>query len=1020
MPAVNIEHRYSFNLIDWMRESSYSLRAISWVVLLTFVMLILAPTAHAVQEYPVQPSSNSAAPEAELSKVFDQIVDKLEDLQEARDEGEDITALLAELKELGTQAADLDGQVMDNFQKIEEELKAKQLPHEILQRHYDMVTHYQAQRNAWMEQLESEMATGFFTDLLRSLKYWIGVDPVTENVESPLTPRDPKQFKRQHQPFDPEDLPNRSLKPNPDNKPKTREDEFIQSGLYNTPFTKIAALGDFTFDQLEGASNPAYLTETDEITLSQTIRDKASELNYDPIQINHFVRNNIEWIPSWGAIQNTDLTLSARRGNAMDIASLTIALLRASKIPARYVHGSIDVPKDKFLNWAGGFENVEAAGTFAASAGIPITSIITGGQVSKIRMEHVWVEAAIDYFPSRGAKNRSADAWVQLDPSYKQYEYLQGLDSVAISGIDPEQLAQSFIDSGQINEAEGWVTGFDPAIIEQAQTQAQKALEQHITDNMTNPTVGDVIGGRKTIIKEYPVLPSSLPNRIVVEGARYDKLPSRLQQRISWSFAQDILSGLTDPVSYPMARVNNEKITLSFRPATEVDEQALAALLPEGEITDISQLPTSISSYLINVVPELKINGVVEKTGNPMRLGEELDFVTQVTFPHKTHPPRTYKVIAGSFLSVNAIAQSVSPDKLTALQNKLELTGLTLINQEPAQARNLTREDILGDMFQAGSLGYYAQQISLSQMNSLQQDAHFHLAAGTGTVGYEPNVDYFFGMPRTIKAGGVVFDIPFIQVSYTDDGNLERLKQLNFQNGVISSVLEHVTPEVMFYIDPGNPPDAISAVKALQKASAAGQRIYQITQSNMNEALPNIHHNSEAMNEIRAALNRGMYITTHTDAVSIPGWSGAGYVILDPATNIGAWKISGGSNGSIVSDLDSAMLPISLLHNILDIFATYLGIEDLGALASIGKSLSIFGAILSAVSIGAQCSEDVARVLILLSTFWTLVSLAPGLLIGLLLTPIGALLLGVILSIGFFFALNYLSSNLCRPTQQGG
>lgn len=28
------------------------------------------------------------------------------------------------------------------------------------------------------------------------------------------------------------------------------------------------------------------------------------------------------------------------------------------------------------------------------------------------------------------------------------------------------------------------------------------------------------------------------------------------------------------------------------------------------------------------------------------------------------------------------------------------------------------------------------------------------------------------------------------------------------------------------------------------------------------------------------------------------GWSGAGYIILDPETNVGAWKISGGANGS--------------------------------------------------------------------------------------------------------------------------
>jgi len=37
-------------------------------------------------------------------------------------------------------------------------------------------------------------------------------------------------------------------------------------------------------------------------------------------------------------------------------------------------------------------------------------------------------------------------------------------------------------------------------------------------------------------------------------------------------------------------------------------------------------------------------------------------------------------------------------------------------------------------------------------------------------------------------------------------------------------------------------------------------------------------------------------------AVSIPGgWSGAGYSILDPETNVGAWKIGGGLNGGYIA-----------------------------------------------------------------------------------------------------------------------
>lgn len=90
----------------------------------------------------------------------------------------------------------------------------------------------------------------------------------------------------------------------------------------------------------------------------------------------------------------------------------------------------------------------------------------------------------MDFIPSRGAKNKAADSWVEMDPSYKQYTYKKGLDAAAISGLDPNQLAQSF--SGTVNDAEGWATGFDPTILQNAQSQAQQKLQAYIQANLSS------------------------------------------------------------------------------------------------------------------------------------------------------------------------------------------------------------------------------------------------------------------------------------------------------------------------------------------------------------------------------------------------------------------------------------------------------------------------------------------------------------------------------------------------------
>ncbi|HIO97863.1 MAG TPA: hypothetical protein EYG71_08065 [Leucothrix sp.] len=571
-----------------------------------------------------------------------------------------------------------------------------------------------------------------------------------------------------------------------------------------------------------------------------------------------------------------------------------------------------------------------------------------------MRIEHVWVEAATDFQPSRGAINQDADTWLQLDPSFKQYEYQEGLDVVAISGLDMDQLAQDFVDSGTVNEAEGWATGFDPSILQSAQTQAQEKLEAHIA-TLDNPTVGDVIGGKKTIIKEYPALPSSLPNRIVIVGTRYDKLPSALQQKIEFAFNKDILGDMIDPITFPFAKLNNEKVNLSFKPATQADEDALAALIPDG-ITDVNELPTSIPNS-IRVIPELKVNGEVVKTGASMGLGEELPFVTGIRFAGKGYvrTPREYKVVAGSFLNVNVFAGSVSRVKMEKLYTKLEETKNILASGDELEIASLTKDEVLGDIFYAGSSGYYSQLIALAHIKAKYTNNFFQLATGYGTIGYEPRVNSFFGQPRGIRNGGIVFDIPMIQVVANSDGDLDLAKQFTMSVGVESSTLEHVIPEQMFAPSDPNEPrlDGISAVKALQKAGLEGQKIYLITKDNMNQIMPLINFDTETRNEVTRALSAGKRVTAHPDKVSVPGgWSGFGYIINDPVVGDGVYKISGGANGSDVN-----------LGDLTGVFTTMGVAGDMKGFANLSRLSSIFSGIMSFFTLSEKGCDTITSVI---------------------------------------------------------
>ncbi|MFK5894328.1 MAG: hypothetical protein QM504_13990 [Pseudomonadota bacterium] len=282
-----------------------------------------------------------------------------------------------------------------------------------------------------------------------------------------------------------------------------------------------------------------------------------------------------------------------------------------------------------------------------------------------------------------------------------------------------------------------------------------------------------------------------------------------------------------------------------------------------------------------------------------MKLGEGLNFHTNIKHPGRSSEINyTYNIPAGSYVSVNTVAGNVSSEKLTSLQTQLTQTKTALESADSTQIQNLTREDILGDMFYTGTLGYFAQLIGFTQIGALQAKTQFYLSAGYGTFGYEPNVNYVFGFPVSISAGGVALDIPMNVVTASNSNNKQEEINYKLQAGIIASALEHATPEQLFNTDPLNPPNGFSAVKGLQIAAAQGQRIYQITQTNQTTTLPNLNLDAATEMEILNAVNAGKEVITHTNLVSVPGYTGAGYIIFDPVTGDGAYKISGGGNGA--------------------------------------------------------------------------------------------------------------------------
>lgn len=131
------------------------------------------------------------------------------------------------------------------------------------------------------------------------------------------------------------------------------------------------------------------------------------------------------------------------------------------------------------------------------------------------------------------------------------------------------------------------------------------------------------------------------------------------------------------------------------------------------------------------------------------------------------------------------------------------------------------------------------------------------------------------------------------------DNKIENLANFNRSAGVRESLNENLIPEQLFD-DPNTQEkeaEGISAVKALQIASSQGQTIYTVTKANYSEILPKLNHSTDVMTDVRNAINAGKEVTISQTQVHAFGWSGTGYIVIDPKNGTGAYLIGGGDDG---------------------------------------------------------------------------------------------------------------------------
>ncbi|MCG8433209.1 MAG: transglutaminase-like domain-containing protein [Gammaproteobacteria bacterium] len=869
------------SLISDIRDNRMSFRVIAAAVLSIYVFVLYSPPAQAVKEninldVLFGPRAQLTSEEELLADAFQLLKEKVSTnkqqlVQRVEQESGFLERTLnvfgastlepgpiTELTTINDEILRLHEIALSDFSATEANLKEKGFSGEILQRHAEAVKKYQTEFDKLQTGMREVQAA---TSLLDQQNAMNNLDEFMQS----------QQFDRGHQAFDPEDLPFQAPKNNA-RRPHLTEQDY-QTSLFKPEPIRIASAGSLAGLFMTASSQPgaADLAETIDVQITQAIQDLATSLDNDPVKIYNWVYDNIEFVPTYGSIQGSDMTRIARRGNAFDTSSLLIALLRAANVPARYAYGTVEIPAEQAMNWVGNVETPALAAELIGSGGIPSVAVTEGGVITKIRMEHIWVEGWIDYEPSRGGKNIEGDTWVPLDAAFKQYEYTEGVDILGVVNYDFRTFMESLVEVPIIDQNGGFTWPYETSpygLIERDFNSFKDSALDYLSGISSNPSIDDVLGGKSIIPQAQVAFNSSSPYRIVTSGDVFSELPDALRHRATLEFfASDFdrrfgASSLTYSISLP--ELNFKKLGVTYIPATTEDEELIQSFIDQGA--------KSLPAYLINVRPSVKVDDEEMALGPVSSMGVRQYWNLSTSGPEGAFEgTKQFLVTAGDEIvfgiNGNGMTQSIVENRFNAVPSDINA----------------------GENMHQVALHYWMEYDVLSSIAARSYGVHYQRLPSFGLFSSPLSVTYYFGIPRQGQYKSRIMDVQrsLISVVASDDQ-----AGLDFTevSGLQGSYLEGSVFDQLFQRPEGT---GISAAQLLFDASEAEVPIYRIDQNNINEILPLLSVPAAVVTDIQNAVNAGKEVTVSQQALI----EELGYIIKDPETGAGAYLITGGLNG---------------------------------------------------------------------------------------------------------------------------
>ncbi len=632
----------------------------------------------------------------------------------------------------------------------------------------------------------------------------------------------------------------------------------------------------------------ADLASTLDAQITPEIQALAEKLSYSPAKIFEYVTNEIKFEPYYGSLKGAMGALYSKAGNATDQASLLIALLRASNIPARYIKGIPQFVDDpRLLRWLGAKDYAGANGILNRA----IPTYYTPGPKPRLEFDHVWVQACVPYGNYRGSRSdKSGHRWVPMDPSFKDKTYQAGI--VADVAFDYQ----------------GYMSRRSMDLPHEKFEQQIEAYIKSQPPRYSNNTLQDVPYSGTQVPRVIDILPVSLPYVVTnfipwVSGgsAEVADLPDTHRIKSSITVKNSANTVLASTI-LTMPEIALKRTTLSFRGATAADQTALDAWKASADVN--AALPCTV-----NVVPVIKVEGVDRVVGGaPVGLCTTNNKVAMsVTLAERSTPINdgaTDYIGAADYVALQTYAFQASDRLITERAAKLLASVKAIANP------NTDQEATLGEYLHVVGLKFlrYSSDAGkrIGELSGGSGESSNHLAL----VGTRMKVEYLFDQPFAVSRQGFYLQVPKL-----------RYENVNLTTGQPSwetfRLISYATSAMQTYIWQENARlDAIDPMRGVQFARETGIEVLTISSANQATELPKLTSNSNAalnypashITEIQTQLGSGLTLTLPRRAFTYQSWGGTVWIAekRDPASFLigfvtGAGAVGAGTVGAPVS-----------------------------------------------------------------------------------------------------------------------